>query len=74
MVLNISTYWIIMVDIKDKDPFANTGAKPKDNVTLGNEIIRYWFRSSGMIVWIPIYLIFVVIFGIQEQQHQSLPS
>ena len=49
--------------MKDKDPFANTDAKPKDNVTFLGVITRYWFRKSGMIVWIPIYLIFIVTFG-----------
>ena len=52
------------VSIKDKDPFANAdaGAEPKDNATLFGVAARYWVRSSRLIVWIPIYLLFGIIF------------
>jgi len=48
--------------MKDKDPFANTDAKPKDNVTAFGVLARFWFRSSRIGVWVPLYLIFGIIF------------
>ena len=53
------------IDIKDKDPFANVDAKPKDDITTLGFIMRAtirYFRIT-VIFYIIVALIYYFIFG-----------
>tara|TARA_B100001146_G_C15860520_1_gene297514 strand:+ start:57 stop:251 length:195 start_codon:yes stop_codon:yes gene_type:complete len=56
---------VVKIDVKDKDPFANADAEPKDNITTLGFIMRAAFRyfKITLIFYIISALIYYYVFG-----------
>jgi len=56
---------VVRIDIKDKDPFANTDAKPKDDISALGFIMRAIIRYVRILIvfYIVVAVIYFLISG-----------